>query len=316
MRPWLFGGAAALVLLFGAALVVPALLDDYRSITIDPSTLRVTLHDRRMLLTLKKLTTPSLGSYYRPFTGASGTSIEHFFQTSIPSRRVKRSYMDVADDGRVARFATHRELVAGPFGTVYSDKDCRYYKSDESAFFSIHLYANGAEHEPPTVIGSPPSTGTLTYLNILRVLRGGPEYLVLSALYSRNGHLIRTQVDGAKSGDWLHSAYVEQARTDGVQIGPEGPTPQERDVLKRYGLPLEVDVRDALAHRPLALQPPTHYSLERDVVNALYDGDNWIAQDEYLKSGAHQTRYLTYGQTPESTVLTPICLAHLRDAQQ
>ncbi len=74
-KPTVTRGLAAIFCVL-AITMIACVRDGYQSITIDPATLRVDVHGP---LTMQ-LNHPRLGSYYLPFTGANGTSVEHFFR--------------------------------------------------------------------------------------------------------------------------------------------------------------------------------------------------------------------------------------------
>lgn len=199
-----------------AACACGPILGGYRLIAIDPATLRVDLQNPLTVEFDRNGKAKAIqGSYYQVFTGyGGGTSIDHYFQNDFEKPRIRYSHLEMGSDRILAKTANAREVLRGPFGTVYSRKTCYFNLPIESYHndVEVRLYANQFEHEPATVAGERPSNaaGTLTYVNVIRVLRGGPEYLVLSALYSATGHLKRASVDGARAGDWVHSAYVEE----------------------------------------------------------------------------------------------------------
>jgi hypothetical protein len=312
---WTLAGIA-----FQAACAFGPIIGGYRSIAIDPATLRVDLQNPVAVEFDGNGKGKAIqGSYYQVFTGqGGGTSIDHYFQNDLEKPRIRYNHLEMGADRILAKTTNAREVLRGPFGTVYSRKDCYYNLPIENYYNSVEvrLYANEMEHEPATVSNERPfaATGTLTYVNVIRVLRGGPEYLVLSALYSATGHLKRASVDGARAGDWVHSAYVEEARRDTVFIRASGPTQAEVAVMTRYGLPEAISVENALQHRLVGLEPPANASVERDVITLFYDHDRWMVQDEYLTSGAHHTRYLTYSETTEGSVLDSRCRERFREA--
>jgi hypothetical protein len=287
---------------------------------------RVSIHSRVNAATVTAIVACYLkskaiqGSYYQIFTRqGGGTSIDHYFQDNPAKARIRYSHLEMGADRILAQSSNAREVLRGPFGTVYSQKTCYYNLPIENYYnnIEVRLYANQMEHEPATVANERPlgATGTLTYVNVIRVLRGGPEYLVLSALYSADGHLKRASVDGARAGDWLHPAYVEEARRDTVFIrASEHATQAQIAVMTRYGLPEAISVEDLLQHRLVGLELPANASVERDVITLFYDHDRWMVQDEYVTNGVHHTRYLTYSETTQGSVLDSRCRERFLEA--
>lgn len=84
--------------------------------------------------------------------------------------------------------------------------------------------------------------------------------------------------------------------------------------MTRYGLPDAISVENALQHRLVGLERPADASVERDVITLFFDYDRWMVQDEYLTSGAHYTRYLTYSETAEDLALDSRCRERFQEA--
>ncbi len=144
-----------------------------------------------------------------------------------------------------------------------------------------------------------------TNFSLIRILRGAPEYLVITATYSARGRLRAYSIDGAKGGDWVHPNGVEGAGwfnvPDGVADGSQSAA------LMRFGLPLTIDIDEILQSGRVALPPPGAFTIEREVFNVHYAYDRWIRQDDFTPRNEHQRRYLTSPQTPEDAVLLPLC---------
>jgi len=114
----------------------------YRTITIDPAAQRVDWQNPiPAQVDSRGLTRPTLGSYYQIFTGQSGTSVEHFFQRDPATPRVKYSYLDTnMKDHLVYRSVNTREILRGPFGTVYSEKTCFFHLPIESWSNELNIH--------------------------------------------------------------------------------------------------------------------------------------------------------------------------------
>lgn len=285
------------------------LIAGYRSAVIKPDTLEIELLQpisAQFDATGRAL--PVLGSYYTYFgLGIRNTIVtyEHYGQDALDHRRVRYSHVEADDQHYIYKFEKNQELLRGAFGTVYTEKTCYFHpRSTEHNYLWVNLYANGFEHEPPQVWEKPPSdNGKLTHVSLIRVFQRPPGYVVVSAVYSAVGKLRHLWINGSKDGDWVHPSQFPEF-SDGFLI--YSGNQKQRSVLARFGFPDAVDVASYLkdAKPPFA---PSQPDLQLSAVDLHYDYGRWVRQDQFVAGGPHTTRYLTYVQTYEDSVLDSDC---------
>jgi hypothetical protein len=102
------------------------------------------------------------------------------------------------------------EILRGPF-TVDAVKECFYTKPIKTFFGSVSVEFNGndTEHELPSVVPSPAEgLPQLTSLSLVRIFRTGPEYVIVSANYERDGSLGSLNFGSAKDGTGAGPAHL------------------------------------------------------------------------------------------------------------
>jgi hypothetical protein len=308
-RPWFLSFAAAAALATGCQSCLETAA--YKAMIIDPTTLHVDLKTPIPIeLDDHNRVKAVLGSSYQIFVGqGGGTSIDHYIYAGPANRRMRYGHFESGADRLLAKSSRSRAVLEGPFGTVYSDTTC-FYNLPLATYPSsveVHAYANELEHEAPAITAEPPAeiSSDMTNYSLVRILRGGPEYLVVAATYSARGRMTGFSIDGAKSGDWVHPNGVEGGGLFTLTGGT--PTQQQSAALQRFGLPLAIQFEELLRSGRVALPPPGAFAAEREVFNVHYAYDQWIRQDDFASRDEHQRRYLTYLRTPEDAVLLPRC---------
>lgn len=278
----------------------------YRSATIDPATLKIELSDPIVQrYDEKDRALPVLGSYYTYFTNEWGDiSYDHYHQDTNGQQRVRYSHLESGGDHIIHKASKRQELLRGVFGTVYAEKTC-YFQMPTVNYhnhFWVTAYANDTEHEVPIVRASKPwGSQTLTQISLIAVFRRPPGYAVVSAVYSPPGKIQHLWVNGSKDGDWVHpSQFAEFADGFLVYSGKE----KQREVLTRYGFPETFNVNSYLS-RALPPFKAAPSDLQLSVVNLHYEHNVWVRQDQFPSDGPHVTRYLTFVQTSEDSVLDP-----------
>jgi hypothetical protein len=302
--------AAAALLLAACRFMSGPLISGYRTITIDPTTQRIDWQDpiQSEFVDADGRTRPVLGSYYQLWTGpGGGTSVDHFFRRDPETPPFRYGFLGTRDH-LIYQSENWREILRGPFGTVYSQKTCFFNRPIETwgNLLVVSLYGN-SRGEPPTMSDEPPATGpaTLTNVSVIRVLRGGPEYIVAVALYGADGRARGLSVEGGRNADWVpggKASIPEPNLTGGDQAA----------VMTSFGFPETVSIARALTQRPIGLATPSRGPVERDAISLHYSYDRWLRQDEYLVAGEHHTRYLTYVRTPEDVALHEACAERFR----
>jgi hypothetical protein len=135
------------------------------------------------------------------------------------------------------------------------------------------------------------------------VFRRAPGYAVVSAVYSPLGQIQHLWINGSKDGNWIHPSQFA-GYDDGflVYSGKE----KQREVLTRYGFPETFNVTSYLAGVvvPFKASPS---DLQLSIVNLHYDYNRWVRQDQFPSDGRRRTRYLTFVQTSEDSILDPQC---------
>jgi hypothetical protein len=256
---------------------------------------------------------PVAGDYFFPFQISGGSfSVDHFSRREEHSPLIRYTYLEVGADHILSRSVKTRELLNGVFGEVFATKTCFYNLPPErwTNHFDVQSYFKGQGFEPPTVHQEKPpgAVDTLHYLSAIRVFRAPPEYLVISAVYSSNGRLRSVYVNGAKSGDWVHTNYLVGFEKEVISSGKT----RAPETLRRYGLPEQIEIKQYEKRFDFPLSAPALESL-MDVVNLHFNFGEWARQDQFGPNGFRQTRYLTYVQTGEDRVLDPICNQRFAD---
>src|SRR5262249_33097090 len=141
------------------------------------------------------------------------TSVDHYVQMDPKSQRMRYGHFESGSDRLLAKSSRSRSVLEGPFGTVYSETTCFYNLpvAEYQSSVEVHAYANGFEHEAPGATSEPPAgmSERMTNISLIRILRGAPEYLVVTATYSARGRMSGFSIDGGKGGDWVHPNNVE-----------------------------------------------------------------------------------------------------------
>jgi hypothetical protein len=249
---------------------------------------------------------PELGNYYFIFNGANITSVDHFDRKTGTNARQRPLYLETGRDQVLDRTVKDDEILSGPFGTVYAEKECFYTRPIQSGYSSVSVHFSDKEHEGPSEVANPTEgLPALTSLSLVRIFRTGPEYVVVSANYERDGSLGSLDIGRAENGYFTSEGTSENVAK----------FPVSDDSLPKYGIASHIDVQKFLLSRRLPL-PAVALSQERNVMNEFYGFGKFIRQDE-LKDGAIVTsRWLQPSVTEEEReTLNSLCDARLRQQQ-
>ena len=150
------------------------------------------------------------------------------------------------------------------------------------------------------VEGLPP----LTSLNLVRIFRNSPGYVVVSANYERDGSLGSLNV-----GNGTSMYRTGDPQVDDLMRRQLNPT------LTTYGIPTQIDVQKYLSSRRMPL-PAVASAQEKNVVHEIYGFGKLIRQDE-LKDGAiAASRWLQPSVTKEEKeTLNALCDARFLQQQ-
>ncbi|MDQ2839783.1 MAG: hypothetical protein M3Y72_01825 [Acidobacteriota bacterium] len=255
----------------------------------------------------RSLPEPNSGSYYFFFNGANLLSVDHYAKQPVKKKRERLlSLAATYPDFLLNRTVKQDEILKGPFGTLYSTKDCTYNSPLVKGSSVIYDASggNGEEHETPTeLITAPKDLPPLTSLSLTRIFLGKPkviilpasDYVVVSANYEPDGRLGGLHVNKAQGGD------NTSGDTGMFGMGLEG----------TYGIPRRIDIPGYLGSRQLTL-PPSTFADFADVAVEHY-GYNKIIRVEELSNGvAANPRFFQPSVTPEERTLNPVCDAELK----
>jgi hypothetical protein len=271
---------------------------NYRHMKVDPDSLQVSFSDR-----LSQNASPE--PYYFVFHMSDGQIQVTHFAEGTDEKHNTYNFFFVGKDGRLVNRQKREQLLVGLFGTVYADID--YFYSDiygsQPTTLETALYFNDAGHEAAKNLSAlPAEADRLDGVSVVRVFRGGPQYLVATANYGSDGHLESISINGSKDGNWIHSNYVSPA-DNSFEVGTMmGDRPETR---KRFGLPAQFPIQTY--QRPndsVFLQ--TQYELVLDAVNFHFNRSRWVKQDVVRAGGEVETRFLEFIFTQEDQDLNRI----------
>jgi hypothetical protein len=270
-------------------------------------------------INLPNLQEPEVGSYYAPFHGAFVTSVDHREKKPGGVARQRSLYLETGQDQVLDRTVKTDEILSGPFGTVDAVRVCFYTRpiQNGSGSISVEFNGNDTEHELPSEVSSPTERlPPVTSLSLIRIFRTGPEYVIVSANYERDGSLGSVDFGSAKDG---HPGGTGPSGTAMYRTGD----PQVDDIVRKglgpdltkYGIPTHIDVQKYLLSRRMPL-PAVALDQEKNVMHEFYGFGKLIRQDE-LKDGAIvASRWLQPSVTEEEKeTLNPLCDARFRQQQ-
>jgi hypothetical protein len=265
---------------------------------VDPDSLQVSFSDR-----IWREGPPE--PYYFLFHMSDGRLQVSHFAGGPAAKRDSYDFFFVGQDGRLIYREKREQLLVGPFGSVFGEITYFYDKiyGGQPTSLDTALYYNDAAHETPKTLSAlPPGADRLDATSVVRVLRGGPQYLVASANYAPDGRLQSISVNGSKDGDWVHSNYVKPPDGSfgvGTMIGDR---PETR---MRFGLPARFPI-DSYNRPSDSVFSPTQYEIVLDAVNFHFNRSRWVKQDVTGASGVVETRFLEFSFTHEDGALDRI----------
>jgi hypothetical protein len=271
---------------------------NYTTLSIDPVSLKVTLTGR-----IPGFRNPD-GEYYSAEPINEGRySILHFVGANgVPATDL--GFFFVTADDRLSYRQKYQDLLHGPFDTVYAITTYYYapmYDKNATSFETRPYFASIHYESPEVLLALPDSPDlAVSAVSLVRVFpQAGNRFLIASANYSPDGHLVEIHVNGAQDGHWIHSNLVippDAAFQVATMIGDE---PKTR---KYFGLPLALPATDYLRTRNPHLEP-AQLSSTLDVVNVHYNRNHWVRQDAFLPGKELSTRFLAFRVLPEDLAL-------------
>jgi hypothetical protein len=233
--------------------------------------------------------------------------VDHFEKKPGAVARERSLYLETGQDQILDRTVKTDEILRGPFGTINAVKECFYTRPIQSGFGSVSVEFNGndKEHELPSEVPNPTEgLPPLTSLSLVRIFRTGPEYVIISANYERDGSLGSV---GFGSGTAIYRTPDPQVN----EIVRKGLDPE----LKKYGIPAHIDVEKYLLSRQIPL-PAVAFAQEKNVMHAFYGFGKLIRQDELKDGVIVASRWLQPLVTEEEKeTLNPLCDARFRQQQ-
>jgi hypothetical protein len=301
--------AAFLLLLVGLSPNVACgrpLMQNFRTMRVDPKTLKVHLEDK-----LPKEPAPGSDyySYHVNVTKPGRYTVDHR-RAGSGDKYTYNNFFVEPGDSLYSRDKV-QILLSGPFGTIYA-QSTYFYAPPSPTLFYVVLYMNGSG-EPFRLLPSPPvgEDLTLSAISVVRIFRAPPGFLVVSANYAPDGHLESLHVNGSRQGEWVHSNELRPLYPDVEVATMIGDRPKTRE---RFGLPATFPVQYLKAtarEKPALIFQGVDLQSSMDVVNLHYDRNHWVRQDSFLPDGTQSTRFLAYAVTDEDKVLKGIDDAQL-----
>lgn len=267
----------------------------YKSITIDPITLVVDLHDP-----LPGTVDPQT-DFYSPFSYADGhRSLEHFDTTTEHKPRIRYDFINLTANLRLASRQKNQVVLAGEFGTFYAESTFYYptppTASNTTTLFDVHAYSNEQESEPPQISDAAiPSDASLTVISVIRVLVIPTGYRLVAACYSPEGKLLNFSENNSTNGDCRLGGSIDFGYAD-------------KDVTP-VGIPSKFPSEAYLAGHRDIFTPSTQIS-SIDCVTFHYNRNRLLRQDIHHSGQPLQSRTLRYKITPEDEALAAIDETH------
>jgi hypothetical protein len=292
MKPFYLSAALALLLAGGcrpAPPPPPVGQTFYKRMSIDASTLVVSFHDP-----IPAIPEPR-ADFYWPFYGGDGhCSLDHFDTRTRTTPRIRYNAFALDSQHRVTHRSKYQVVLAGEFGTFYSQTSYHYapfYTSTDTSF-RVYAYANSMESEPPQVSDVSISPGArLSVVSVIRVFQAPTGHTLISACYAPDGLFLSVSENRSVGGDCREGGGT----TFGLDHG--------RPV--RFGLPSRFPVA-AYASGSRDFFTPTDVASQLDCISFHYDRNRIVRQDIFSTGKPAQNRTLTYTVTPEDTALDPI----------
>lgn len=275
----------------------------YRRFVIDPTSLIARLEEP--IATKSALPAP----YFERVVGRGGFGVEHHGQgRTVTGTPVQRNRFLVNRQQQLTARTKRRELLHRPYGLILSDRST-FFNPDgqrEGVVFLSQLHADPTHHEPARALAGPPaSLPAISALTVVRVLRGGPERLVVTAEYDGEGRPRSVSVVGSRQrrpsltrGE-MPDDYREKTKGEYLYGGS---TFKDRPAVRKYfALPDSLVPFEPGA--PLPSLPPAPFPDEALAVCLHYGFGDVVRVEETDAAGARTTRWLTYDLTEQDRAL-------------
>lgn len=256
---------------------------------------------------------PDTGSYYMFFYTATHLTIVNDFapQEGTPDVR-QLLYLEASHDV-LERTVKDDQVITGPFGAIVVEKDCRYNHPVATYWSSIQVLLQSSHPDigreiPDAVPAVPADLPPLTSISIVRIFRGGPQFIFGSGNYEADGTLSSIQHGKIMNGD-LQSVAITMAGPH-YNLSPQG----FNEIRQTAGLPPRVEVENYLRLKRLPL-PVISDPEERTLVVLVYGFGQLVRQDSLVNGVVTSSGYLRPVVTEEERTLGPECDARFREQQ-
>ena len=249
----------------------------------------------------RSLGEPSSGSYYFFFHAATGlTSVDHLERNPGDAQGHRSLFLETNIDGKLDRTVRSDVLLIGDFGTVYAEKTCFYNRPVQSNYSSVKIgfWSNGYSslfEEPTQLASSPEAVPPLTSASLVRMIRNGADYTLVSADYESTGELRGLHVASASGGRISPGTNQSSYRLD-----------SKDPRLAKYGMPFHIDINGYLSSHRLQL-PSVTGSEESTWLIQFYDFGKLIQQQQLRAGVPISSRWLQPSTTKEEQTIGPEC---------
>ncbi|MGH7823301.1 MAG: hypothetical protein ACREQ9_26370 [Candidatus Binatia bacterium] len=272
----------------------------FRALRIDAADLRLELRDFARFPWEPH--DPSVVSFYFLFTDGRGRPSVTHYRLKPDGRREPLNYLEADVDFRLTYRTKYHELTAGPYGAVYA-KSTYYYSptyGDQPAELHTAAYLNDLGERPARGPEPPSEKLPLDGVSLVRVFRGGPEFLVVSANYSPEGSLQAIHVNGGRGGEWVHSNEVElpPGIGTGTMIGDRPATREYFALPETFPIERYQDGGNVSGR--------TELPLHEELVYFHYDRNFHAREDRWSGEALLGRTWLAYEVTPEDRALAPV----------
>jgi len=273
----------------------------YRGAELDSKSLKLRVSD------YVGLSPPAYRAFFRFTDGRGRHQISDCEPEQQGQPQVCYNFFTVDADDRLAYRTKYLRLLSGPYGSV--DGIVTYFYAAQYSRQKNTLETRpGFESStqiPPVVSNHIDGLEKMLIaaVSLVRIFRAPPQFLIVSANYSSEGHLYELHVYGTKDGSVLDShglAYLYSGEfAIATTIGDDQRT------RTYFGLPERFPLSDYMGGRAQAFASSKLDPLV-DVVNLHYDESRVVRQDSYVPGEPRATVFLTFPPAKEDEALRPV----------
>lgn len=249
------------------------------------------------------------GSYYMFFHAATGiTSVSHWLTLAPTGKQRELMYLETNKHGVLDRTVKTDRVIAGPFGTVVTEKTCFYNRPVETSPSALLVQVQGTKYDiaeiPDTITELPKDGPPLTSFAIIRFFHKGGNLAFGSGNYEATGAIGAIQSGELSHGDQLPGAFTASAQA-----------PDFNNLQHVYGLSSQVNIADYLRSNRIVLAT-TSDTEDRSFVVLVYGLGKFIRRDSLSRRGVvTSSRLFRPLVTEEEKILGPECDDRFRKQQ-